>query len=446
MRRDVKIIFVFESRLLMSILPIRFATVGSMATMNRVARHAFSNGRGSFGRRSMVNFHGNTNVFSHRRTMRNRVTATTNETVEVTTTIVPSTTTGSTTIEMNPPLLSNHRFSHAAMFEANERPPDPLSVLATPEDLHRQVDILLQWWDNKEKVVCLTGAGISTESGIPDYRGHTGSYHVGHKPMIHDHFMKSKQARQRYWGRGMVGWRFVDEKQPAAGHYALTQLESCNKLGVTFDDRPDYYANESDVLTGSGQQKLSLITQNVDSLHRRAGTQYMLELHGRNDRLHCMNCGYQISRTAFHDELEQLNNDWLNDALSIAKSSDMRADGDASVLMNYEEVVVPACRNCGNGFFKPDVVFFGDNVPPHRVKLFQAAVDNCDGLLVVGSSLAVHSAFRHVKSAHKQGIPVAILNVGETRAEIEQLNVLKIEAPAGLTLKQLANIFTKGER
>jgi NAD+-dependent protein deacetylase sirtuin 4 len=182
---------------------------------------------------------------------------------------------------------------------------------------------------------------------------------------------------------------------------------------------------------------------NVDSLHRRAGAKQMLELHGRNDRLHCMHCGYLITRASFHDELEQRNAEWLNTAMTLTKSSDMRADGDAAVDMNYEDVIVPSCQRCGDGFFKPDVVFFGDNVPVHRVKLFQAAIDHCDGLLVVGTSLAVHSVFRHVKSAHKQGIPIAILNVGITRAEIEELNVLKIEAPAGPTLERLVSLLLK---
>ena len=407
-------------------------------------------------RRSFVTFHGHTSLSSHKRLKRDRPVPATSITATDTATPGEATSTSASTssrtstaaasyssIEMHPPLLSNHRFSHkSTMFEVNERPPNPMSMLANPSDLQYHTDKLFNWWLDKKNVVCITGAGLSTESGIPDYRGYNGSYHIGHKPMIHDHFMKSPQARQRYWGRGMVGWRFVDEKQPSIGHLAITQLEAQRKIGVQFEDRPEYYADELDSLSSSGQQQVSLITQNVDSLHRRAGTKQMLELHGRNDRLFCMKCGHLKTRAAFHDELEQLNTEWLQNALTTTKASDMRADGDASVGMNYDDVMVPSCPNCGDGFFKPDVVFFGDNVPMHRVKLFQAAVDHCDGLLVVGSSLAVHSAFRHVKSAHKQGIPIAILNVGETRAEIEQLNVLKIEAPAGPTLERLSSMFT----
>lgn len=394
--------------------------------------------------RSMVSFHGYPNLHSHSRKITVRSPLIEEAATMETTPAASSVNTSTSDINLHPPLLSNaSRFSpNQSMFEVNERPPDPLTFLETPEKLKIEVDKLVRWFQCKKSILCLTGAGISTESGIPDYRGYNGSYHIGHKPMIHDHFMKSVQARKRYWGRGMVGWRFVDMKQPSMGHHAITKLELHNKLGVTFDDKVEFYTDELEYLSTSGQQKLSLITQNVDSLHRRAGTKHLLELHGRNDILHCTNCNHQITRTGFHDELEVLNSTWLQAALEITKSSDMRADGDASVTMNYDDVIIPHCSNCGkNGFYKPNVVFFGDIVPAHRVKLFQAAVDHCDGLFVVGSSLAVHSAFRHVKSAHKQGIPIAILNVGETRAEIEKLNVLKIEAPAGPTLERLAIIL-----
>jgi NAD+-dependent protein deacetylase sirtuin 4 len=382
--------------------------------------------------RRLVSFHGHSNLSSARRKIR-----------RPTSSMDAEGTSSSSEMQERPPLFSNHRLSDRthAMLQSPERPPDPETILSKPEDLQEQVDKLFQWWRQKERVVCLTGAGISTESGIPDYRGHKGSYHTGHKPMIHDHFMKSSSARQRYWGRGMVGWRFSDERKPSLGHFAITKLEALGKLGVTFDDRQDYHVNATKIEVGKGVQKLSVITQNVDILHRRAETKHILELHGRNDQVTCMNCANRMSRSAFHEELEATNLEWLNVALSAIRLSDMRADGDAAVEMSYSEINVPPCRRCGDGFFKPDVVFFGDSVPPHRVKLCQGAVDNCDGLLVVGSSLAVHSAFRHVKTAHKQGIPIAILNVGETRAEIEQLNVLKLEAPAGPTLDGLVSLF-----
>ena len=153
------------------------------------------------------------------------------------------------------------------------------------------------------------------------------------------------------------------------------------------------------------------------------GTRHLLELHGRTDRLTCMQCGHTRDRRSFHEELEASNAEWLEAVLQASlESLDMRADGDAAVATeNYKAVKIPVCLRCGDGFFKSDVVFFGDSVPAYRVKQCEAAVNACNGLLVVGSSLAVHSAFRHVRAAHKQGIPIAILNVGNTQAEVEGL-------------------------
>ena len=278
---------------------------------------------------------------------------------------------------------------------------------------------------------------MSTESGIPDYRGHNGSYHRGHKPMIHDQFMTSHKQRQRYWGRGMVGWRKFDSMQPNSGHYALADLERLGKIGVTFEDKEEYYSQdrEMDWMASSGDQRLSLITQNVDSLHRRAGSVHLTELHGRTDRLRCMQCGAYRDRIDFHDDLEDLNHDWLQKALDKTDETEARPDGDAYIASeDYSAVVVPPCTHCG-GFLKPDVTFFGDSVPKHRVERCRAAVDASDGILCIGTSLAVHSAFRFVKQAERNGIPIAILNVGETRAEAEGIDVLKIEAPAGPTLE-----------
>jgi len=214
-------------------------------------------------------------------------------------------------------------------------------------------------------------------------------------------------------------------------------LERLGKIGVTFEDKEEYYPKdrEMDWMASSGDQRLSLITQNVDSLHRRAGSVHVTELHGRTDRLKCMNCGAHRDRVDFHDELEDLNHDWLQQALAEQDETTARPDGDAYVASDdYTDVIVPPCTKCG-GFFKPDVVFFGDSVPKHRVARCRAAVDAADGLLCVGSSLAVHSAYRFVRHAQKHDIPIAILNVGETRAEAEGLDVLKIEAPAGPTLE-----------
>ena len=291
-------------------------------------------------------------------------------------------------------------------------------------------------------MLCLTGAGLSTESGLADYRGHNGSYHRGHKPMIHDQFVGSEYQRKRYWGRGMVGWRNFDNALPNAGHFALAKLEQMNKIGVRFEDRAEFHSlgeESEEWMFGSGEQRLTIITQNVDSLHRRAGSRHVTELHGRTDMLQCMSCGAKRGRQDFHDELEFRNAEWLEAAL---KEAEMRPDGDAALPEeNYNVVDIPSCKSCKTGFMKPSVVFFGDSVPKNRVARCTAAVDAADGILVVGSSLAVHSAFRHIRAAHQKGTPIAILNVGETRAELEGLTCTKIEAPAGPTLSLVAKHF-----
>lgn len=325
-------------------------------------------------------------------------------------------------------------------------PPDPLTLLSTQQQAE-QIGRLVDWFTTtttttdgsrqRNQILCLTGAGLSTESGVPDYRGAQGSYHKGHKPQTHDQFMKSEYQRKRYWGRGLVGWKPFDAVSPNEGHVALATLEAMGRLGVDLVDQPAFYPDGKDDLDWnftSGNRRLALVTQNVDTLHRRAGSKHLIELHGRTDRLRCMQCGQFRDRKSFHAELTQLNDEWLQAALQSTSQEDMRADGDANLQTeNYDVIRLPPCTKCG-GFLKPDVVFFGDTVPKHRVAQVSQAVHQADGLLVVGSSLAVHSAFRHVRAACQQGIPVAILNVGETRAEVEGLNVLKIEAPAGPTL------------
>lgn len=321
------------------------------------------------------------------------------------------------------------------------RPPDPHTLL-TPLQLQDSIDKLYDWMTSKRSILTITGAGLSTESGIPDYRGNRGSYHEGHKPMIHDHFMTSAENRKRYWGRGLVGWRSFDLRQPNVGHVTLAELERHRKIGVTFDDSPDYHSptsDESRYLFGNGQQTLSIVTQNVDALHQRAGSVAVTELHGRTSRLKCMHCGAFENRNVFTEKLESLNREWLKEALADYNTHDMRPDGDAQLkTQNYNDLIIPPCTSCGTGFLKPDVVFFGDSVPSHRVTRCRAAVEASDGLLCIGTSLSVHSAFRYARLATSTGTEVCILNVGETRAEAEGLpGVTKIEAPIGRTLEGL---------
>ena len=240
----------------------------------------------------------------------------------------------------------------------------------------------------------------------------------------------------------------------------MAELEKMGRIGVTFDDSSEFYKPncenaELNWAYTPGYQKMSIITQNVDGLHRKAGSdpRHVTNLHGRNDRLTCMSCGSYHCRHNFHNQLDELNSDWVEDQ-QVGMGQDregrrkqLRADGEAVVKREvYDEVQVPSCPHCDAGdhppgFFKPDVVFFGDSVPKYRVNRCYAAVDAADGLLCIGSSLAVHSAYRFVQHAASQGIPIAILNVGDTRAEVSGLDLLKIEAPAGPTLSELVKAF-----
>jgi NAD+-dependent protein deacetylase sirtuin 4 len=328
-------------------------------------------------------------------------------------------------------------------------------MLTSEAELHEKIQQVAEWMVSTKKkkktsVLCLTGAGVSTESGVPDYRGHNGAYLRGHRPMLHEQFVSSHVNRQRYWGRGMVGWRSFRDRQPNRGHAALAHLERMGRMGVALEDSPEFYRHgDSDVnfAFGSGQRTLSIITQNVDSLHQRAGSKHVLDLHGRTDQVRCMHCGATSCRNEFHDELERINADWLSEALRKVQTGDLRPDGDAETRdADYSGLRIPECHECGVGFVKPDVVFFGDTVPRHRVAQCSAAVDRADGLLVVGTSLAVHSAFRHVRTASQMGTPICIVNVGETRAETEGLHgILKVEAPAGPTLAGVADYLASRE-
>ena len=250
----------------------------------------------------------------------------------------------------------------------------------------------------------------------------------------------------------MIGWRDFANALPNEGHAALSRLEALGKIGVTFEDSSEFYKPncenaELNWAFSAGYQKMSIITQNVDGLHIKAGSKRgrITELHGRTDRLRCMTCGSAHCRNEFHDQLDSLNMDWVRQQKLESEDKQLRPDGDAFLRTdNYDDMQVPPCTNCKSeipGFLKPDVVFFGDSVPKHRVNRCYAAVNAADGLLCIGSSLAVHSAYRFVQRAAANGTPIAILNVGETRAEVNSLDVLKIEGAAGPTLTELVRRF-----
>jgi NAD-dependent SIR2 family protein deacetylase len=253
-------------------------------------------------------------------------------------------------------------------------------------------------------VVVLSGAGLSTESGIPDYRGPTGRARAG-VPMTFQEFASSAQARQRYWARSHLGWRMIARARPNAGHAAVAALHGRGNV-------------------------VGIITQNVDGLHQAAGAGDVVELHGSIDRVVCLGCGSRSSRSSLDRRLRTANADWDAAADSFAP------DGDAIVTAaDIERFRVVDCDLCGS-LLKPDVVFFGENVPRPRVDVCYAMVDAARVLLVLGSSLTVMSGFRFVRRAAQRGIPIAIVNQGPTRGDA--LADLVVDAPLGVTLAALA--------
>lgn len=251
-----------------------------------------------------------------------------------------------------------------------------------------------------KSILVLTGAGVSTESGIPDYRGEG---RVERHPMTFDTFMGDEQARKRYWARSYVGWSVIATAKPNQSHFALAQAESHGRL-------------------------THIITQNVDSLHQKAGSKKIVELHGRLDQVICMGC----KRTFDRQTMDQLIED-LNPGIEKDLSVEFTPDGDAEIEATAD-FKIPSCLSC-QGVLKPNVVFFGESVPTERVSFAMDTLSQSTALLVAGSSLAVNSGMRFAKAARKADIPIVIVNLGPTRAD--ELAIAKIEAPTSLALEEL---------
>jgi NAD-dependent SIR2 family protein deacetylase len=254
-------------------------------------------------------------------------------------------------------------------------------------------------------VAVLTGAGMSTDSGIPDYRGPSGAARPS-TPMTVQVFLGSAEARQRYWARSHLGWHVIARAAPNDGHRAVAALEA------------------EGLLSG-------IITQNVDGLHSTAGARSVVELHGNLDRVVCLHCGDVSSREGLDGRLREANRDWT------AAVTAVNPDGDVTLperaLRSFRVV---ACQLC-QGVLKPDVVFFGETVPAERVQTCFAAVERSRALLVLGSSLTVMSGYRFVLRAAALGIPVAIVNQGRTRGDAKA--ALRLDAPLGVVLPALAH-------
>lgn len=258
------------------------------------------------------------------------------------------------------------------------------------------VDQLTEIFLRHRRWVVLTGAGISAPSGIPTYRDADGRW-LRSRPIQHQEFLSSPAHRQRYWGRSMIGWPAVRDAQPNGFHDALTRLEVADRTEL-------------------------IVTQNVDRLHQRSGSQSVIDLHGRLDRVVCLDCGAGYTRETVQEWLLRLNPQHRQ------LEATARPDGDAD-LSDSEVAGIrsPQCEACG-GMVMPDVVFFGGAIPRDRVERCERAVEAADGLLVVGSSLQVYSGFRLCKQAAALDKPLVIVNEGHTRADT--LTDMKIDTDA----------------
>ncbi|VWX63126.1 NAD-dependent protein deacetylase [Burkholderiales bacterium 8X] len=277
-------------------------------------------------------------------------------------------------------------------------------MTAVLDDLDRLESFALR----HQRLFVLTGAGCSTESGIPDYRDRNGDWKRA-SPITVQAFTGDALARRRYWARSLVGWRAMGQARPGAAHQALADLENAGRVEM-------------------------LLTQNVDGLHHAAGSRRVIDLHGRIDTVRCLQCQALSPRAELQQALMMRNPRFA------ALTATVAPDGDADLEnLDFSQFDVPDCAVCG-GMLKPDVVFFGENVPRDRVDAAFEALQASDAMLVLGSSLMVYSGLRFVKRAAEIGIPIAAVNLGRTRGD-EHFE-FKVDQPVGPTLAELARKFS----
>lgn len=255
-----------------------------------------------------------------------------------------------------------------------------------------------------ERPLILTGAGVSTASGIPDYRDEKGEWKRS-APMQYNDFVGNEYSRRRYWARSMIGWPRVQQARPNAAHDTLARLEASGHIHT-------------------------LVTQNVDGLHQRAGSRNVIDMHGRLDEVICLACGHTQPRDEYQQALLARNAQWAG--LEAGTAPDGDADLEGAAFEQFEPVPCPIC----GGVMKPRVVFYGESIPGPVTRAANAALAEADALLVVGSSLMVFSGFRFARSMAERNQPVAAINRGKTRAD--ELIGLKVQADIAETLGALA--------
>jgi len=279
--------------------------------------------------------------------------------------------------------------------------------MAAVLSVHDQAGALAEFLERHPRTLVLTGAGLSTASGIPDYRDREGARR-GRMPIQGPEFRRSVEVQRRYWARSMVGWPIMARAAPNGGHRALAAMEKNGRFGY-------------------------LLTQNVDGLHQQAGSLAVLELHGNVHSVVCLHCKAQFARAFVQTLLNEANPELANVLATPLP------DGDAAIEPDsLHDFHLPTCIQCG-GALSPDVVFFGDGIPPPRTACALAQMAAADALLVVGSSLMVYSGFRFCRMAAEQGKPIAAVNLGRTRAD--ELIALKIEESAERLLPRVAGLL-----
>lgn len=298
-------------------------------------------------------------------------------------------------------IIQHRKFIRQIVFVPAYKPPDQ-------EDFEK----LREFLQTNDRVLILIGAGISTESGIPDYRSEeVGLYaRSNHKPIQYQDFVKYPKVRQRYWARNFVGWPKFSSVEPNTTHYSIRELEKAGKV-------------------------TTVVTQNVDRLHHKAGSENVIELHGTGYIVKCMKCPYEIDRFKLQDILLK-NNPSMESSFNM-----IRPDGDVDLSQEQvDNFRTPVCPKC-EGPLKPDIVFFGDNVPRDRVEQVRQQVSGSDAVFVLGSSLTVYSSYRIILQAKEEKKKVAVLNIGPTRAD--DIVDLKVSTKCGEILTDLCNVVFK---